>query len=486
MRIKIKNFGPIHEYEFDLKKDFHLIVGKNNVGKSYAITLIYLILKNILNMKVYLGLEYIHLFRNRQLSLYQEETATDKIIQKLSILKKGQQLHIDSEIEQSIAELLSSTFLPVLSNTLKNSFNSLDNLSNQFGSDSFTVELLLDTFSVQISQNENELTIKDSKLLESVCIRGIQQYRKSRIKQNQRILYFNQKDRNVEKFLEDYSELIGRYCFELHVSAIKFVGDLHFLPASRSGLYQALSAFSQIIVELSQKRNFLTKKIELPSISEPLSDYFLKISEIKVHRKKYQHIAVNNIAQEIEQDILNGSVEFDPKPKKLFFHPDGTNLKLDLSETSSMVSELSPIVSFLRYIITVSPNQSRTVRDVKNNVTGVTSKHLIIIEEPEAHLHPEIQIKLTEIFSKLIGAEVKIIITTHSNYIFNKVNNLILDEGFNPDDLSAVVFKATEKGSIGLELNTDDLGIDDDNFIEAAESLYEEKIELIEKLNQVD
>ncbi len=35
-----------------------------------------------------------------------------------------------------------------------------------------------------------------------------------------------------------------------------------------------------------------------------------------------------------------------------------------------------------------------------------------------------------------------------------------------------------------MELDTDELGIEDDNFIDAAEALYEEKAELIGMLNK--
>ncbi len=50
MKITIENFGPIHHCEFDLDKDFHLIVGENNVGKSYAVKIIYIILKSANNL----------------------------------------------------------------------------------------------------------------------------------------------------------------------------------------------------------------------------------------------------------------------------------------------------------------------------------------------------------------------------------------------------------------------------------------------------
>ncbi|WP_140367522.1 AAA family ATPase, partial [Vibrio parahaemolyticus] len=50
MNITIKNFGPVRDFTIDLNKDFHLLVGKNNIGKSYAITAVYLIVKSFLEM----------------------------------------------------------------------------------------------------------------------------------------------------------------------------------------------------------------------------------------------------------------------------------------------------------------------------------------------------------------------------------------------------------------------------------------------------
>ncbi|MBL7692846.1 MAG: AAA family ATPase, partial [Flavipsychrobacter sp.] len=49
MKIIIKDFGPISHFEFDLRKDLHVIFGKNNIGKSYAISAVYLILKNFIS-----------------------------------------------------------------------------------------------------------------------------------------------------------------------------------------------------------------------------------------------------------------------------------------------------------------------------------------------------------------------------------------------------------------------------------------------------
>lgn len=49
MKITLQNIGPISKFDIDLDKDFHLILGPNNIGKSYAITIVYLIVKNIIS-----------------------------------------------------------------------------------------------------------------------------------------------------------------------------------------------------------------------------------------------------------------------------------------------------------------------------------------------------------------------------------------------------------------------------------------------------
>ena len=223
----------------------------------------------------------------------------------------------------------------------------------------------------------------------------------------------------------------------------------------------------------------MTSKIELPSIPEPLSDYFINLSNIDIGKKNDESSAFGKIAEQIEREILKGKVSHDPKTKRLVFVPDSTTLQLDLSSTSSMVSELSPIVSYIRYAL-----REPKLHKVLELSGDKLKKLMLIIEEPETHLHPEIQIKLTEIFAALSRVGVKILITTHSNYIFHKLNNLILGKQIDINMIEASVFKMTENGSEGLLLNIDELGIDDDNFLDTAEQLYNEKAELIQKLNE--
>ncbi len=135
---------------------------------------------------------------------------------------------------------------------------------------------------------------------------------------------------------------------------------------------------------------------------------------------------------------MAGKVEFDSNNKKLFYTPDRSSMKIDIRMASSMVSEISPIVVFLRHILTNPPRKS--IRRFQTVPSGTSdSKSLIFIEEPEAHLHPENQIKLLNYFIKLLGCNVKMFITSHSNYLFNKLNNLILSKFIDIENIEAII-----------------------------------------------
>ena len=259
------------------------------------------------------------------------------------------------------------------------------------------------------------------------------------------------------------------------------------MPASRSGLYQALSSFGPIIAELTKKRSLFKSKIELPGISGQLSDYYLKLTDIN-EKNQISNSFYDEITKDIEKNILQGSITFDATTKKLFYTPNGTNLKLELSATSSMVSELGPVVAYLRYILSQPAKHDRRVEKyLKFAETETTQpKQILIIEEPEAHLHPENQIKIIETYAKLASYDVNIVLTSHSNYIFNKLSNLIIGEKIDSRNVRCDLFNKTAEGTANLALEINKYGIDDLNFTDASEQLINEKMDLLSKMDFSD
>lgn len=473
MKIQIYNFGPINFFKCDLNKDLHLIVGENNLGKSYATTVIYLIIKSLLESN-----DGIYILK----FLTQEESFLKKIPKNISDLSLQEEIDISDIYRDALAKFLDIFLVRKFQEYFNGTYNSTDSIKSIYTKEELRIVLQFDKTDIELGINDNFFKIKNLNIKKSIKAKRIKQKRKSKEMLDSILIYDNADD--SEHFETEFLKSVTSFYTDLIKEITNTIRSIHYLPASRSGLYQALTAFGQIVAQLSKSRSFVSEKIELPAISVPLSDYFLELSEIEINKKYYENNPINKIAEDIEQSILKGKVEFDPKSKKLFYIPIDSKLRLDIRLTSSMASEISPIVSFLRYILTKPVKKHPSLRFSRSfHKESSNSKALIFIEEPEAHLHPINQIKLLDSFAKLLDCNVKLILTSHSNYIFNKLNNLILSKSINIENIEAIILKHTKSGSQGISLPLDEFGIDDENFLDVTEALYEEKVNLIEKVN---
>lgn len=58
-----------------------------------------------------------------------------------------------------------------------------------------------------------------------------------------------------------------------------------------------------------------------------------------------------------------------------------------------------------------------------------TENHLLIVDEPETHLDPANQILLARLLSRLMGSGLRVLVTTHSDYLLKELNNLMMLHG---------------------------------------------------------
>ena len=111
------------------------------------------------------------------------------------------------------------------------------------------------------------------------------------------------------------------------------------------------------------------------------------------------------IADYLEEQLLQGKVRVKKRGVNEYsYQPSEGKQSLPYHLTSSLVGELTPLVIFLR-----------------SNI----SYKSVILEEPEAHMHPELQKRLTCVLSRIVSAGVPVWCTTHSDTIFQQVNNLM-------------------------------------------------------------
>ena len=142
-----------------------------------------------------------------------------------------------------------------------------------------------------------------------------------------------------------------------------------------------------------------------PALTGVMSDFLVRLTTLGEVRRVDPD---GNLSENIERGILGGEVRMEKSEfghSELLYRPDGWDYDLRLANTSSMVSELAPVVLYLRHI--------------------VRAGEVLIIEEPEAHLHPAMQVEFVRHLANAVRAGIRVIVTTHSEWVLEELANLV-------------------------------------------------------------
>ena len=206
----------------------------------------------------------------------------------------------------------------------------------------------------------------------------------------------------------------------------------YYLPSDRTGVMHAHRVAVSSVIERASHAG-LQRDRPVPLLSGVLADFLtglIELSDASSGESEY-------LATQIEEDLLSGSIHADNSATDypvFSYQPRGWKEtgKMSLMNTSSMVSELAPVVLYLRYII--EPGE------------------VLIIEEPESHLHPAMQVEFIRLLAAAVRSGIRIVITTHSEWVLEELANLVR--------LSQVP-KADRKGIGGADfaLSEDQVGV---------------------------
>jgi predicted ATPase len=449
----------------------HVIYGANGIGKSYAVKAVYCLFKSLLNFSgnPYFLLQVAAIEHEKNLALF--SNLKSKIRD-----SNGKVVPITKDCVSILSIVLNNTLAKDFRRILSHTFASIETLRNQLTKNPLEINLVHESFLIKFQETgKGNLEIIELKLPFSILAQlSESDYYTYQIMQGQEPSMGGGGPEDV--FGRDLLRII-LHRFFLHIAGSR-IGDLHFLPASRSGLYESLNSLPLIITQLSQQGSELERGSSIPNLTTPVSDYFVALGNMDVTQKNED---LSSLANQIEAEILSGEVDFEDINRRIKYTPKNSDMRLEMSETSSLVAELSPLVLFLRHIVRTSNDVlSERHQTSKSNVSP-----LLFIEEPEAHLHPEVQTKLMEVFAELSKLGIKLIITTHSDYMFHKLSNLLIAGKVEPERTAVYLMEMVDgKGSIvknDMEATKD--GIEDHNFIETSERLYNERIKEYEKQN---
>ena len=193
--------------------------------------------------------------------------------------------------------------------------------------------------------------------------------------------------------------------------------------------------------------------------------------------------SLSSLGKALERETLRGKVRMNSSQfgrlPEVMYSPVGSMENIQLNRASSMVAELAPLVLFLNGL--VEPGDT------------------LILEEPEAHLHPAAQALIAKTIAKVVQAGVRVVITTHSDWFLKEIGNLILEgelesmsdlphednhpkqDALHVAQVGAWLFRQDSEigGSIIEEIKFDKCdGIEPAEYERVAEDLYNRSVDL--------
>ena len=207
------------------------------------------------------------------------------------------------------------------------------------------------------------------------------------------------------------------FSFVLRSVAFNKINSCYMLPVERNSVYTFKT-------ELSLNRNTLIDQL-LDSKSEEINPF-----ELVESRARRYPLAIRNSLR-IASDIDNIQ-----KYKSQDFYDYAVELEKQLLGGEVRVTKNGDVV-YLKYLAR------------KNDV--------LIIDEPEINLHPSSQVILARLLVRLTRLRIKLILSTHSDYIVREINNLIM-AGTLVESGSMIDHNYTAIGSEEL-LNWRDIGV---------------------------
>ncbi len=263
-----------------------------------------------------------------------------------------------------------------------------------------------------------------------------------------------------------------------------------YLPADRTGIIHSHQVVVGTLLQSAATAG-LRPSGSIPVLSGVLADFLSQLIELSEERDGLRSGASRDFAQvsetlakRLENDVLKGTIEIGSVGggyPSFSYRPNGWGELLPLMRASAMVSELAPVVLYLRHF--VSPGD------------------VLVIEEPESNLHPAMQVAFTRQLAGLVRAGIRVIVTTHSEWLLQELANLVRasqlpeaeragiaggDVALHSTQVGAWLFKpdATEEGSTVTPIDLDESGLYPTDFEDVAVEMHNEWAEISSRLGE--
>ena len=481
--IKVNNFGPISEAKVDLRP-LTVLVGHSNTGKSYFATVIYALLRTLKYSHIDLlptshGVsfsEFDNLMRETAKGLHSQLSQNDP-----KQFELGEKFHeylstiYNKKLSTLPGELVLCLGVDDVSRlTQKHQQNPAKIIMKNSAMNSGHIE----KHSIELStEPKYNYSFPRSLPLPQEAIKVAMLNQSSNyLMQNQKASKSSENDLKFEVY--NFFRILLDNLIRPYEET--FCPQAIYIPASRTGIMNTFNTLVRSSIRLSSS-NLVLPSADESNITKIIADFLINLIQIDPDYSRNQQLG--GFEKGIEKTILKGRVNIDTTEELKFpifsYQPKGWNEGMPLASASSMVSELAPIVLFLQY-------------EIKPGM-------LLIIEEPESHLHPAMQVKLTNQLAKLVNEGIRVVVTTHSEWVIEALSNIVhrskIAKEFNEntsskkialkeDQVGVWYFKNNrrKKGTVVKEIKLDDAGQYPIDYDDVAIALHNDWVEITEEI----
>lgn len=456
--LSVKNFGPINDAEINISP-LTIFVGKNSSGKSFLSSLIHS-LSNPFNHNTHRfpahSLNYL-IKNNPELLKDFEDKFKDYLKLKPSFTDEAFSYPLNDFIKL-IDEGFGKCYIKLIENELKNNWKTNINNLNR-----------MKQYPFELKYNEITFVNENGKLIIPNFSNKIRKLFKAinfinpigvKISIDEKHIHINlDYSLWMKIYGDDETISLAQLIYVLVVNKLinKLQINSYYIPVD-GRIFKDFNSF--------MADNF-NGAIDSSTIEKEFLTNLLKVNEATPEGYFY------NLACELENEINKGEIQIKNGDLKdeIVFIDYKNNMEFDLNLVSSSVHELIPIIIYLKYYL--------------------NKGDILIIEEIENHLHPENQLILVKYLVKALNQGLNIILTTHSDYILEKFNNLIqlgncnkevfnhlnYDESCILDYKNVSIYNFKKNADYSYTPHVIDVnftGFSEDNFSEVIDELYNE------------
>ena len=488
LSLAVRNFGPVTRADINIRP-LTILIGPNNSGKSYVATL----LRSIFAAQSRVA--------SARFEVRSASEACEEMLKKKYKQDKYKMVITKQESKKILTALLDEEMAPTLEMQIARDFGSDMRHLVQTGKGSSSVEVLesdsgSSTIRKMYVKLGKDLSVKTTlkptgHIVEAV--QGRQYYHVSTYERHRDKNNAERRTRGSPHILPgklylkagvgDDPEIVCHLCAVEITDSISgqfyfktVPRNTYYFPAARSGILQGHKALSASIVAHAPYGGI--EAFEIPRVTGVIGDFISRI--ILLRRTKGPFAAM---AGKMENELFGGNIVLDTTTKneypEITYRHNGSAMPLHRS--SSTISEIAPLSLYLKHI--------------------VDENSFLIIEEPEAHLHPANQIVLAKYIVKLIRSGVNILMTTHSIFLLDKLAKYMMAGSLTPeqrltdlgygqdgfltqDEVSVYLFERRPDGGHQTKPveRDEEYGISQEEFIKVSEALHRETIIINSKM----